>query len=106
MKFIFPQNYDFNSKLFGIIEYSSILLDTIWGIILWIILSLNFINLSIKLFLFIIFFFPIFIFSIVGINGQNIFDVLFYVFKFLLKQKIIIYEKNVEYDCKISKKVI
>ena len=72
MKFIFPQNYNFNSKILGIIEYSSILLDIVWAIFLWIILSLNFVTLNIKIFLFIILFFPVFIFSIVGINGENI----------------------------------
>ena len=44
MKFIFPQNYNFNSKILGIIEYSSILLDIVWAIFLWIILSLNFVT--------------------------------------------------------------
>ena len=51
MKFIFPQNYNFNSKILGIIEYSSILLDIVWAIFLWIILSLNFVTLNIKIFL-------------------------------------------------------
>ena len=106
MKFIFQQNYNFNSKILCIIEYSSILLDIVWAIFLWIILSLNFVTLNIKIFLFIILFFPVFIFSIVGINGENILYVISYVFKYCLKQKIIIYEKNVEFDCKNTQKVI
>lgn len=31
MKFIFPQNYDLNTKIFGIIDYSSAIVDLIWG---------------------------------------------------------------------------
>ena len=27
MKFIFPQNYDFSSKLFGFIDYSTAIMD-------------------------------------------------------------------------------
>ena len=30
MKFIFPQNYCFKNKLFGIIDYSTLILNIIW----------------------------------------------------------------------------
>ena len=30
MKFIFPQNYNFNSKLFGFIDYSTAILNVVW----------------------------------------------------------------------------
>ena len=29
MKFIFPQNYDFKSKLFGLFDYSTIILNLV-----------------------------------------------------------------------------
>ena len=32
MKFIFPQNYDFKSKLFGFIDYTTVILNIIWGV--------------------------------------------------------------------------
>lgn len=32
MKFIFPQNYNFKNKLFGIIDYSSLIFNIIWMI--------------------------------------------------------------------------
>ena len=94
MKFIFPQNYNFNSKLLGLIDYVSALIDLIWGGIIFIILNLLFKSLKIKIFIFIILFLPIFIISIVGINGENMLNVIIYFFKFLLKNKIYIYNKS------------
>ena len=32
MKFIFPQNYNLNTKLLGIIDYSVAIADLVWGI--------------------------------------------------------------------------
>ena len=94
MKFIFPQNYNFNSKILGIIDYSSAIFDLIWGIIVFIIINFLFTSLNIKIFLFITLFFPIFIFSIVGINGENILFVMIYMIKYFLKQKVLLYKKN------------
>ena len=37
MKFIFPQNYNFNSKLLGFIDYTTVILNIIWGIIVFLI---------------------------------------------------------------------
>ena len=47
MKFIFPQNYNFKNKLFGVIEYSTIFLNLIWDLIIFIFVNL-FHNLNIK----------------------------------------------------------
>ena len=58
MKFIFPQNYNFKNKLFGVIEYSTIFLNLIWDLIIFIFVNL-FHNLNIKIFLFFIFCFPL-----------------------------------------------
>ena len=40
MKFIFPQNYNFKNKLFGVIEYSTIFLNLIWDLIVFIFINL------------------------------------------------------------------
>lgn len=40
MKFIFPQNYNFKNKLFGIIDYTNLFLNIIWNFLF--ILLLNF----------------------------------------------------------------
>lgn len=95
MKFIFPQNYNFNPKILGIIEYSAGILILIWSVIILLLINLFFNNLNIRIFLFIILVFPVIIFSIVGINGENILNVISYIIKYILKQKILIYDKNI-----------
>ena len=94
MKFIFPQNYNFNSKIFGIIEYSSAIFDLIWGFIIFKIINLFFLSLSLKISLFIILVFPIIIISIVGLNGENIIFVIIYVSKYFFKTKLLLYNKE------------
>ena len=95
MKFVFPQNYNFNSKILGIIEYSSAVLVLVWGIIIFGVVNLIFNSLNVKIFLFIILVFPVMIFSIVGINGENILYVFSYIIKYILKQKVLFFDKNI-----------
>ena len=42
MKFIFPQNYKFNNKLFGIIDYSTAIVNIVWYIFITKILFMSF----------------------------------------------------------------
>ena len=81
MKFIFPQNYNFKSKLFGFIDYSTIFLNIIWCAFVFIFINF-FDNLNIKIFLFFLFCFPLLLFSLTGFNGENITYVIYYIFKF------------------------
>lgn len=92
MKFIFPQNYNLKSKLFGFIDYSTIFLNIIWGLIVFIFINF-FDSLNIKIFLFFLFFFPLFLFSITGFNGENITYVVIYILKFLIKPKLFLFMK-------------
>lgn len=94
MKFIFPQNYDFKIKFLGFLDYSTIIFDVIFFLI--VLLFVNFFNLSIyfKILLIIILVFPLFLFSIVGFNGENIISVFIYIFKFLIKRKVYLYNKE------------
>ena len=93
MKFVFPQNYNYNYKIFGLIDYKNGLLIAIWSGFIFLIVNFIFKNLTIKIFLFIIFVLPIAIFSVVGINGDNIIDTWFYMSKFILRQKVLFYSK-------------
>lgn len=93
MKFIFPQNYKFNKKILGLIDYQTAILNTIWGGIVFLIINSIFNSLNLKIFLFIILVFPVLVFSIVGINGENIINVVNYILKFMTKQKLIFYNK-------------
>ena len=94
MKFIFPQNYNFKNKLFGFIDYTTVIANIIWYLIVFILLNLIFNNLNIKIFMFLILYFSFFLFSITGFNGENIVYVFFYILKFLIKPKIFIFLKE------------
>ena len=94
MKFIFPKNYNFKNKLFGMIDYSTATLNIIWYAIVFIISNTIFNSLKIKIFIFIVFCFPLSIFSIAGFHGENIIYVLRYLFKFLFNTKLYLYGKN------------
>ena len=94
MKFIFPQNYNFNTKLLGIIDYSVAIADLIWGVMVFFIVNLLIKSLSIKIFLSIILVFPVVIFSIAGVDGENLLYFLSYILKYFFKQKLYLYEKK------------
>ena len=93
MKFIFPQNYSFKNKLFGFIDYSTLFLNIIWDFFMYCMLDLFSINISVKISVFIVFCFPLFLFSIIGFNHENFIYVLLYLFKFLFSKKIYFYNK-------------
>ena len=94
IKFIFPQNYNFNSKIFGFLDYSTAILNLIWYLFIFLTINIFFKSLNIKIFLFITLCFPLLIFSLVGFNGENIIYVFNYIFKFLFKPKLLFYSKN------------
>lgn len=93
LKFIFPQNYNFRSKIFGFIEYSAAILDVVWGILIYGFLNIIPANLNFKIFVFVILFFPAILFSIVGFNGENIINVFSYLFKYIVNTKVLLYKK-------------
>lgn len=103
MKFIFPQNYKFNSKILGIIDYETVVLNLIWSGVIYFIINLIFKNINIKIFLFILLAFPVLLFSIIGVEGEDFFDVIIYMTKFIIKPKLLFY--NVLYEDK-NKKMI
>ena len=93
MKFIFPQNYKFITKLLGIMDYQTAIINLIWGGIVFLIVNTIFKSLSLKICLFIIAMFPMLIFSIVGINGDNLISVVIYMSKFIIKPKLLFYSR-------------
>ena len=80
MKFIFPQNYNFENKFLGVIDYLTIFVNVIWYIFVFLILSIIPISFQIKIFIFILFCFPLFLISITGFNGENVVYVFRYIF--------------------------
>lgn len=94
MKFVFPQNYNFKSKLFGILDYSTAIFDLFWITLIFFISNLFFNNLGSKIFYTITLGFPIFLFSLIGFNNENFLYVIFYFIKFLLMPKLYLFNKD------------
>ncbi len=94
MKFIFPQNYNFKNKILGIIDYTTAFFNITWYAIVFLIINILFNSLKIKIFIFILLCFPLFLFSISGFNGENIFYVFKYMLKYIFRQKLYLYSKN------------
>lgn len=95
MKFIFPQNFNFKNKILGVIDVSTLFLNIIWDAFIYCLLNLFFSNINIIISGFIIFCFPLFLFSIIGFNHENIVYVLFYLLKFILSPKLYFYNKDI-----------
>ena len=93
MKFIFPQNYRFQQKLFGFIEYSTLFLNGIWGIFFYFISCIFFKNFTLKIAIFIILFFPVLLFSIIGFNHEKITYIIKYLYFFMKSPKYYLYRK-------------
>ena len=96
MKFIFPQNYSFKSKLFGFIDYSTAIFNILWDVFIFCILDLLPITLTFKISAFIIFCFPLFLFSAFGLNRENILYVSIYMFKFIENRHIYFFSKSAQ----------
>lgn len=93
MNFIFPQNYDLKSKFLGIIDYSTAILNVIWFCIILFLSNKLIINTNIKIFIIILLYFPLFLTSIIGINGENIINIFIYILNYLKKRNIYLYSK-------------
>ena len=92
MKFIFPTNYNFKNKLLGIIDYPTAIFNILYFLIVFSIFNTIFNVFNLKIIFITIFYFPIFLFSIVGFNHENILYSLFYIIKYLIKPKIYLYK--------------
>lgn len=94
MKFIFPQNYRFRSKLFGMLDYPTAIFNLmLWGII-FVITKIFITDLLLKIIIFIITCFPILLISLFGFQQENILYVFYYLFLFLKNPKIYLYKKD------------
>ncbi len=91
MKFIFPQNYHFKNKILGIIDYQTAFVNLVWYIIVFIFVNIFFKSINLKITVFISLCFPLLLFSFSGFHGENIIDVIKYLFKFIVKQKLYFY---------------
>ena len=92
MKFIIPQNYDFSSKLFGVLDYSTVIFNVVWCIFIFCVVNFFVSSITLKLFIIIILCFPVLLFSIIGFNHENILYVFLYIYKYITCQKVYLYK--------------
>ena len=93
VKFIFPQNYKFNKKIFGLVDAQTAVVSSLCAGMMYLVVNFIFKSLYVKIFSFIVTVFPIVIFSIVGFNGENIINVAIYMIKFIKRRRIMFYGK-------------
>lgn len=93
MNFIFPQNYNFNHKFLGVIDYSTLILNILWGLFIYFFINIFSFFSSIKLFLFVILFLPVFLFSLIGFNHEKIIYIIKYIFLFIYSPKMYLFKK-------------
>lgn len=103
MHFIFPKNYNFKPKLFGFIQYSTAILDSLIGFLIYTFVNFIFTDINIKIYVFISLFLPILLISILGINKESFLTVFRYIFKFIKNQNIYLYTRN--YNVKSQKTI-
>ena len=94
MKFIFPKNFNFKNKLFGVIEYSTIFINLIWLGFIFLLTHILLQNITMKIFFIILFCFPFLLISISGFHGENFLYMFRYIISFFLKQKLYLYLKK------------
>ena len=94
MKFIFLQNYNFKNKLFGIIDYTNLFLNIKWNFYIYFIIKFLFNNITIKIFVFIVFSLPFLLFSIFGFKQENILSIFLYIFKYYRNHRLYLYSKK------------
>ena len=93
MKFIFPQNYNFTNKLFGFIDYTTIILNIIWGLLIFSFVYFFIPNITLKIGIFIVFFLPFALFSIIGFNHEKILYILIYLYFYVSRPKLYLFKK-------------
>jgi len=94
VRFIFPQNYQFHTKLLGFFDYPTLIFNIIWFVFLFAISNLFFNSLEIKIVFCTILFLPIFLLSFIGIHQENLFSALMALLAFVKNRKIYFYSKN------------
>ena len=93
MHFVFPQNYNFKSRLFGMFDYQTLIFNVIWFVFLFAISNLCFIETEVKIVFCTILYLPLFIFSFIGIRGENLFATVFSIWSFLKNRRVYFYSK-------------
>lgn len=95
-EFVFPMNYKEKEKFLGIVEYKVVFVISIfWMVVFFFIRNIK-IELLPKVVLFITIcgFFTVLI--LVGVNGENMVDFIYFMMKFFMREKVYVYRKTEE----------
>lgn len=93
MHFIFPRNYKFKNKLFGFMDYTTAIINIVWWFFIYKILNIFPFYFSVKITIFIVLSVPLFLFSLLGFNNENIIYFFYYIFKFLKNRRVYFFSK-------------
>lgn len=94
MNFTIPKNYKFKNKIFGIIDYTTAIINTIWNVIIYFILRNISVTISIKIFIFSTLSFPVLLLTIINFNNESPIYTIKYILQYLSKQKVYLFKKN------------
>ena len=95
-EFIFPMNYKKKEKFLGFIEYKSLGVIAILSLLIFLVLKNIKLSLiiSVSIFIAVVGFFSILI--LVGVNGENMIDFIYFIGKFSINEKVYVYRKTEE----------
>lgn len=94
MRFIFPKNYKYRAKIFGFIDYITAIVDAFIGLVLFWILKIFIKKFSTRLYVFVIVFIPIILFTVFIADGENIISYLVRIIKFIKRRGVYLYGKK------------
>ena len=94
MKFIFPKNYRYRAKILGFIDYVTAIVDSLIGILLSFIIRIFVKKITTQIYILIVLFVPIILFSVFVSDGENIITYTIQIIKFVKRRGIYFYEKK------------
>lgn len=92
MIYIFPKNYEYKEKLFGILSYSSVIINIIWIIFIYNMLKNVKIEIIYKINILTILEFPLIIYTYLKREEELMYR-LWYIIRFIFKRKLYIFKK-------------
>lgn len=105
-EFIFPMNYKKKEKFLGFIDYKTLTVIGIISVVCWLLLKKFELKLTVKIgvFITIVGFFSILI--LIGVNGENMLDFLYFMGKYLIHEKVYVYRKDEEKEVNKCEKLL
>lgn len=92
MKYIFPKNYDISPKIFGYFDIQTLSLLVVINLILYFLLKIFISNIFLIIQFNIVLTLPIILLGVSGVNGENLYYFIYYIFKYFISKKVYLYE--------------